>query len=169
MCTGIGYPIKIPHLHELHQKRISNSGTGSKVLLNAQVVKLIQENPGVPGSRISGAIVRRNQSQAHEAEYIEVRAKIVVLSTGGFQGSKTLTSTHLGPGGSNIFVRSNPGSVGDGLNLAVAAGAGTSRGLDTYYGHLMAAPLRAEDVQPKDFLPLAQYRMFMQTPARDVY
>lgn len=30
--------------------------------------------------------------------------------------------------------------------------------MNTYYGHLLAAPLRAEDVDPKDYLPLAQYR-----------
>jgi hypothetical protein len=83
---------------------------------------------------------------------------MVVLATGGFQGSPAMTSKYLGQGGDNIFVRSNRGSVGDGLKLATESGAGTSRGMDTYYGHLLAAPLRAEDVDPKDYLPLAQYR-----------
>jgi hypothetical protein len=69
-----------------------------------------------------------------------------------------MRSKYLGQGGDNIFVRSNPGSVGDGLKLAIESGAGTSRGMNTYYGHLLAAPLRAEDVDPKDYLPLAQYR-----------
>lgn len=32
------------------------------------------------------------------------------------------------------------------------------QGMNTYYGHLLAAPLRAENVDPKDYLPLAQYR-----------
>lgn len=67
---------------------------------------------------------------------------------------------HLGQGGDNIFVRSNRGSVGDGLTLATAVGAGTSRGMNTYYGHLLAAPLRSEAVDPKNFLSLAQYRMY---------
>lgn len=88
----------------------------------------------------------------------EVKAKIVVLATGGFQGSPALTSQYLGPGADNIFVRSNRGSVGDGLKLATEVGAGTSRGMSTYYGHLLASPLRREDVDPKDYLPLAQYR-----------
>lgn len=69
-----------------------------------------------------------------------------------------MTSKYLGQGGDNIFVRSSRGSVGDGLKLAIESGAGTSRGMNTYYGHLLAAPLRAEDVDPKDYLPLAQYR-----------
>jgi hypothetical protein len=30
--------------------------------------------------------------------------------------------------------------------------------MGTYYGHLMAAPLRADEVDPRDYLALAQYR-----------
>lgn len=116
------------------------------------MVKLLQENPGVQGSRIKGAIVFRGGSN------YQITAKTVVLATGGFQGSSSLTAQYLGQGADNIFVRSNKGSVGDGLNLAVGAGAATSRGMNTYYGHLMAAPLRADQVDPKDYLPLAQYR-----------
>lgn len=110
------------------------------------------------GSRIVGAIIRRELPNRIEPQYLEVRAKFVVLATGGFQGSPSLTSRFLGQGSDNVFVRSNKGSVGDGLNLASSAGAGSSRGMNTYYGHLLAAPLSAEDVDPKDFLPLAQYR-----------
>lgn len=151
---GIGFPINIPHLHQYHQQRLRNSNTNSEIFTNTSVVKLLQENPDVRGSRIVGAIIRR------DGAYHEVRAKQVVLATGGFQGNAGLTSTHLGQGGDNIFVRSNKGSVGDGLTLATAVGAGTSRGMNTYYGHLLAAPVRAEDVDPKDFLSLAQYRMY---------
>ena len=155
--TGIGFPIQIPYLHNLHRDRIGSGKTGSRVLTHTAVVELIQETPGVQGSRITGAIVRHQEPGSAPVWY-EVRAKMVVLATGGFQGSPSLTATYLGQGGDNIFVRSNPGSVGDGLRLATAAGAGTSRGMNTYYGHLLAAPVRAEDVDPKDYLPLAQYR-----------
>lgn len=152
--AGIGYPIKIPTLHELHMKRIVASKTKSDVFLDTSVVKLIQERPGIPGSRIVGAVIRHGSS----ASYAEVKAKIVVLATGGFQGSPSLTARFLGSGGDNVFVRSNRGSVGDGLNLASSVGAGSSRGMNTYYGHLLAAPVRASEVDPKDYLPLAQYR-----------
>ncbi|KAK5259707.1 hypothetical protein LTR40_005466 [Exophiala xenobiotica] len=158
MTIGIGYPIKIPHLHDLHVKRIKDSGTGSQVLVNTQVVKLIQEKPQVPGSQVVGAILKVGSSNGQAATFIEVKAKRVVLATGGFQGSSDLTSKHLGPGADNIFVRSNKGSVGDGLNLAASVGAGNSRGMGTYYGHLLAAPVRVEAVTPQDFLPLAQYQ-----------
>ncbi|GAB1201302.1 hypothetical protein APSETT444_010692 [Aspergillus pseudonomiae] len=156
--TGIGFPIKIPQLHQHHQQRIQNNKTGSQIFTNTAVVKLLQEQPGVPGSRIVGAIIRRGTVDGASTVYYEAKAQHVVLATGGFQGNAGLTSMHLGQGGDNIFVRSNRGSVGDGLTLATAVGAGTSRGMNTYYGHLLAAPLRAEEVDPKDFLPLAQYQ-----------
>ncbi|OJJ84462.1 FAD-dependent oxidoreductase [Aspergillus glaucus CBS 516.65] len=158
MTIGIGFPIQIPHLHSLHRKRIESSKAGSGIWTNASVVKLIQDSPCVPGSRINGAVVRRVQSSGPSTSYYEIKAKAVVLATGGFQGSSSLTAKYLGQGGDNIFVRSNKGSVGDGLNLAIGAGAGTSRGMNTYYGHLMAAPLRSDEVEPKDYLPLAQYQ-----------
>ncbi|KAJ5263222.1 hypothetical protein N7478_010827 [Penicillium angulare] len=157
MTIGIGFPIKIPQLHEYHRKRIEESKSGSEVWTNTSVVKLIQEEPGVSGSRITGAIVHR-QIPGSPSKYYEVKSKVVVMATGGFQGSPQMTASYLGQGGDNIFVRSNPGSVGDGLSLASRVGAGTSRGMNTYYGHLLAAPVRAQDVNPKDYLPLAQYQ-----------
>ncbi|QMW39194.1 hypothetical protein G4B11_002474 [Aspergillus flavus] len=157
MTIGIGFPIKIPQLHLHHQQRIRDS-TGSQIFTNTAVVKLLQKQPGVPGSPIVGAIIRRGPVDGAGAVYYEVKAQHVVLATGGFQGNAGLTSMHLGQGGDNIFVRSNRGSVGDGLTLATAVGAGTSRGMNTYYGHLLAAPLRSEDVDPKNFLSLAQYQ-----------
>ncbi|GMF76453.1 unnamed protein product [Aspergillus oryzae] len=157
--TGIGFPIKIPQLHLHHQQRIHDNNIGSQIFTNTAVVKLLQEQPGVPGSRIVGAIIRRGPGDGAGAVYYEVKAQHAVLATGGFQGNTGLTSMHLGQGGDNIFVRSNRGSVGDGLTLATAVGAGTSRGMNTYYGYLLAAPLRSEAVDPKNFLSLAQYRI----------
>lgn len=125
------------------------------------MVKLTREDPDVPGSCVNGAIICEERPGAPVA-YHRVAAKLVVLATGGFQGSPSMTAKYLGQGVDNIFVRSNRGSVGDGLGLAIAAGAGTSRGMNTFYGHLLAAPLRAEDVDPKDYLPLAQYREWYQ-------
>ncbi|KAJ6087973.1 hypothetical protein N7467_006887 [Penicillium canescens] len=133
MTIGIGFPIKISHLHDPHQNRIRSSKANAL---------FTNTSPGVPGSTAIGAIT----------------SKLVVLATGGFQGSPDITSKYLGQGGDNIFVRSNRGSVGDGLNMAIESGTGTSRGMNTYYGHLLPAPFGAEDVDPKDYLPLAQYQ-----------
>jgi succinate dehydrogenase/fumarate reductase flavoprotein subunit len=154
---GIGFPIQIPLLHKSHQQRIAASDNGSRILTNTWIVKLTQDDPGVPGSRVNGAIICEHKPGTSIVHY-QVKAKLVILATGGFQGSPSMTAKYLGYGGDNIFVRSNRGSVGDGLSLAIAAGAGTSKGLNTFYGHLLAAPLRAEDASPHDYLPLAQYR-----------
>ncbi|KAJ0417679.1 FAD binding domain-containing protein [Aspergillus carlsbadensis] len=158
MTIGIGFPINIPHLHALHQTRIASSKTGSEIWTNAAIVKLLQEDPAVPGSTIKGAIIRRKTSNAQPASYYQVTAQTVVLATGGFQGSSSMAAKYIGHGVDNIFIRSNKGSVGDGLSLAFGAGAGTSRGMDTYYGHLMAAPLKTDRVDPKEYLALAQYQ-----------
>lgn len=155
--TGVGFPIQIPYLHNLHRSRIEGTQNGSRIWTNTAVVELIQETEGPHGSRATGAIVCRREPGISPVCF-EVRARVVVLATGGFQGSPGLTATYLGQGGDNIFLRSNPGSVGDGLSLAIAAGAGTSRGMNTYYGHLLAAPVQADDVDPKNYLPLDQYR-----------
>lgn len=159
MSIGIGYPIKIPDLYQVHAKQIADSNTGSRVLTNTKVVKILQEVPGVAGSPVIGAILQKISPDGKPSELIEVKAKLVVMATGGFQGSPGLRAKFLGPAGDNLFVRSNKGSVGDGLTLASSAGASTSRGMATYYGHLMASPLRVEDVSPEEYLPLAQYRM----------
>lgn len=159
--AGIGYPIKIPELYSVHAKRIEGSKTGTEILTSTKVVKLLQEGNDVAGSRVIGAVLQRMSPSASQSEYATVKAKVVVLSTGGFQGSPQLRAQFLGPGGDNLFVRSNSGSVGDGLRLATNVGAETSRGMATYYGHLMAAPLRQQDIAPQDYLPLAQYRKFV--------
>lgn len=152
LTPGIGFPITIRNLQGLQRGWIDASGSGSQIWTSTSLVKLTQERPGVAGTRITGALVRRG------TQFYDISAKTVVLATGGFQGSPSLTSRYLGPGADNMFVRSNRGSVGDGLQLASEVGASTSRGMSTYYGHLMAAPLRVEDVDPMDYLPLAQYR-----------
>lgn len=150
---GIGFPINIPYLLALQQRRIEESGTKSQIWTDTSVVKLIQAEPYVRKSRITGAIV-----QCGADDYKQINARLVVLATGGWQGSNELRSRHIGLGADNIFVRSNVGSVGDGLELGTSAGAGTSRGMSSYYGHLLPAPLREEDVSPEEFLALAQYR-----------
>lgn len=125
-------------------------------------MRLLQEWPDVSGSRVVGAILSCTPPSGQTSPtYIEVKAKHVVVATGGFQGSPDLISRHIGPGTDDIFIRSNKGSVGDGLTITSQIGAATSRGMSTFYGHLLAAPLRREDVDPKDFLPLAQYRTFL--------
>jgi len=85
----------------------------------------------------------------------EVKCSAVVLATGGFQGDALLTSTFLGPWADRAYVRSNPGSTGDGLRLAGRVGAAASKGLSSFYGHLLPAPPVRPD--PAAFRGLTQF------------
>lgn len=85
----------------------------------------------------------------------EVRSAAVVLATGGFQGDNVLVSTFFGPWADRAYVRSNPGSTGDGLRLATRVGAAASKGLSAFYGHLLPAPPARPD--PGAFRGLTQF------------
>ncbi len=76
-----------------------------------------------------------------------------ILATGGFQGDPGLVERHITPEARALVLRANPWSAGDGLRLALAAGAETSGGMDEFYGRNMAA---APSISPEDFVPLAQ-------------
>jgi succinate dehydrogenase/fumarate reductase flavoprotein subunit len=82
----------------------------------------------------------------------------MIIATGGFQGSSKLVAKHIGPGADSMFIRSDPHSTGDGYALAQQAGVGTSRGLSTFYGHLLPSPLQNRQVSPTDFIHLAQFQ-----------
>jgi succinate dehydrogenase/fumarate reductase flavoprotein subunit len=86
---------------------------------------------------------------------VRVDADAVLLATGGFQGSEELLQRHVTPRVENIWLRANPWSTGDGLRAAREVGATTTRGMDTFYGHNLAAPPAA--VTPDRFLDLTQY------------
>jgi succinate dehydrogenase/fumarate reductase flavoprotein subunit len=85
----------------------------------------------------------------------EVTAGAVLLATGGFQGDAELVGQLIGWGAQRLPVRSNPGSVGDGLRMGRAAGASLSGSLDRFYGHLI--PDRLDRFGAADYLPLTQY------------
>jgi fumarate reductase flavoprotein subunit len=77
----------------------------------------------------------------------------VVLATGGFQGDRDAVRLHVTPQADHLVVRANPWSAGDGLRLALAAGASESLGMDEFYGRNLAVAPR---IAPEDFVPLAQ-------------
>jgi succinate dehydrogenase/fumarate reductase flavoprotein subunit len=77
----------------------------------------------------------------------------VLLATGGFQGDSDLVRGRITPEAQNLVLRANPWSAGDGLRLAVAAGAMESAGMDEFYGRNMAA---VPHISSDGFVPLAQ-------------
>jgi fumarate reductase flavoprotein subunit len=64
----------------------------------------------------------------------------LVLATGGFAADRELLEKHVSPEAGHAFLRAAPGSTGDGLRMALAAGAATSAGLDQVYARAMPAP-----------------------------
>ncbi|EEU34582.1 uncharacterized protein NECHADRAFT_88984 [Fusarium vanettenii 77-13-4] len=152
MTIGIGFPINIPQWLAKAESIIT-ANPKAKVLRETSAVGLTQETPGATGNRITGAVLRKN-----DGTLVLCSAKAVIIATGGFQGSPQLVAQHIGQGADTIFTRSNPYSTGDGFKLGIQAGAGTSRGLSTFYGHLLPSPLKRQDVDPSNFIHLAQFQ-----------
>jgi succinate dehydrogenase/fumarate reductase flavoprotein subunit len=131
---GVAYRTDIHALHDHWAAQIDD------LRLTAPVRRLLVEDDRVCGAVVGGE---------------EIRARAVLLATGGFQGDRELVKTFLGYDADRVLVRSNRGSVGDGFRMARAAGAAASAGLGTFYGHTVASPLSS--FEPESYLPLAQY------------
>lgn len=67
----------------------------------------------------------------------EVRARAVVIADGGFQGNAEMLGRYVGPNAGLCVLRAMDSSTGDGLRMALAAGAGAS-GLGRVYGHMVS-------------------------------
>jgi len=81
---------------------------GGKVRFDSAVTGLLRE-----GDRVTGVKVGEE----------EIRADAVILASGGFEASEDLRVRHMGPNWKAAKVRGTPHNTGDGLTLAMAAGA----------------------------------------------
>jgi succinate dehydrogenase/fumarate reductase flavoprotein subunit len=135
--------------------RVEIEGTGGFIVTEAHVDALDHES-----SRVIGALVQ------HRDGNVRVQADAVILATGGFQGSPEMRLRYLGEGGDTMLLRANPGSVGDGLRLALAAGGTTTPVMDRFYGHTVPAPLHHE-YGPADFVRLAMPFLFTRSVTLD--
>ncbi|APO70721.1 fumarate reductase/succinate dehydrogenase flavoprotein-like protein (plasmid) [Rhizobium gallicum] len=66
----------------------------------------------------------------------EITARAVLIADGGFQANRDLIGKHITPDANRVLQRNTESAVGDGLRMATAFGAATSR-LDGFYGHVM--------------------------------
>ena len=139
---GRGYRIDI--LGHLRHCAAEVEKAGGHVVRKTRVREL-----RVADGRIVGAIAD------HIDGAVEIEAKRVLLATGGYQGSPALRAQHIGPHARDMALRSNPDSVGDGLRLAIAAGAAHAGPNPGFYGHLVASPARL--MKPADFVTFTQY------------
>lgn len=84
-----------------------------------------------------------------------IRARSVVLATGGFGGGRELLARYVSPFSDSMLRRANPNSTGDGLVAALRAGARTSPSMSTFYGHTM--PGLPADPPPDRWVSVTQY------------
>lgn len=119
-------------------------GGGGYVVTGAEVLRLVTQDGAVVGALVS------------QDDKIEVCAGATILATGGFQADTELVRRHIRAEWENVIVRANPQSTGDGLRLALEAGAAPSPDMGGFYGHLMPWPL-ARPLTHSDYTGLAQY------------
>ena len=100
---------------------------GGAIECSTRVVRLEQDEDG----RVVGACVR------NAAGTRVVRCNSVILATGGFQGDAELMARHVSQRSDRALLRASSSSTGDGLRLALTAGAATSRALNAVYAHVM--------------------------------
>jgi tricarballylate dehydrogenase len=86
---------------------------GVEVRYEQTVIELIQETNG----SIGGVVVRNNEGGR------EIRATAVILASGGFEANVQWRAQYLGAPWDQAKVRGTPHNQGDGLRLALAAGA----------------------------------------------
>lgn len=106
---------------------------GGEVSLRTRATSLIKE-----GSTCIGV---RGEADGLEKDWL---ATHTLIADGGFQSDRILFSEHIGPGFDTVFQRGARTGVGDGLRMAVAAGAATT-GTNRFYGHLLCAEAISND------------------------
>ena len=86
---------------------------GVEIRYRAKGVKLIQNEKG----RVAGVVVQNPDG------FEDVRAKAVVLASGGFEANAEMRARYLGPGWELAKVRGIPYNTGDGIRMALDIGA----------------------------------------------
>lgn len=143
MTFGIGYATDMRAI--LAWCRVQVEAGGGACRTGTAALRVLQDDDGA----VTGLSARTARDR------VRYEAPAVVLAGGGFQGARDELTRAMGPNADRLLLRSNPGSVGDGLRLARQAGAGGSTGMGTFYGHLVGAPVNS--FEPADFLPNSQY------------
>jgi tricarballylate dehydrogenase len=85
---------------------------GITIVYRARALGLIADDDGVHGVRVR-----------HEGRTAEVRCKAVVLAAGGFESNAEWRTRYLGPGWELARVRGTRFNTGDGIRMALDAGA----------------------------------------------
>ena len=106
---------------------------GGSYLNGIEGVSLIVEN-----DRVVGLIGKR------DGEPVELRARATILTTGGFAANKELVKQYIGAHADRCKLRGSKQDTGDGLRMALDAGA-KAVNLKYFYGHLIARKALTDD------------------------
>ena len=85
----------------------------------------------VEGGQVVGVTAHR------DGAVLEIGADAFVIADGGFPGNTELFRQYIGPRPDRVLMRHAGTAIGDGLTMAVEAGAAVV-GLDRFYGHLLS-------------------------------
>jgi tricarballylate dehydrogenase len=85
---------------------------GIDILYDAQAYELLHDDDGVYGVRVK-----------LQGKSVEMKAKAVVLACGGFEANSEMRTKYLGPGWDLVKLRGTRYNTGDGIKMALDAGA----------------------------------------------
>lgn len=85
---------------------------GITLAYESRALSLLTDDSGVTGVRVR-----------HQGKTVDVHAKSVVLAAGGFQANSEMRTRYLGPGWELAKVRGTRFNTGDGIRMALDAGA----------------------------------------------
>ena len=128
--------------------------------LGAPVLSRETGNPLTTGVRFDPAgltaalVARAGEIRLGEALGELPRDVPVVLATGGFHADEGLVREHITPHATELVLRGNPWSRGDGLRLGLERGASLTAGMDEFWGRNMPAP--PARIAPEGFRSLGQ-------------
>ena len=131
---GRGCHVDLPGLLE-RSKKIVEATPGCQVITNATVESLLTDSGAV-----TGAVVRDGEGATRE-----LRARFVLLATGGFSANEALRATYLHPQAASMTLRSHSLNVGDGFRLGQEAGAAIAGLGSGFYGHLIPSNIEYRD------------------------
>ena len=106
---------------------------GGRYLSGVEGQKLLPEN-----GRVCGVIGAKSGGN------IELRRRATILATGGFSANKEMTKQYIGPHADQCKLRGSKQCTGDGLRMALEAGA-RAVNLQYFYGHLLSRKAITDD------------------------
>jgi fumarate reductase flavoprotein subunit len=115
-------------------------GRGGDVTMR-QLAQNLHQRGGtlLRGTKVEALVVEGGACTGVDAvqdgKRVRIAAKAVVIADGGFAANPDMVATYITPRSDRVLARVGPGAKGDGIRMAVAAGAAIG-GFGEFYGHV---------------------------------